>query len=267
MKYYIWKEERNIIGSISTFKQTNSSLHLENKKNKSNKDDEIKSLQNQEDDLKKQLQQVRSSNEDLATKQVSIKSLENKIEQIDSQIQADNVTASDNNNNNDNNNIKTKSSDQDTLISSFISYKQINTVNSVRKSIKGRVAELRSDAALDAGSGTGESAKSENNEADKDDAIENALGSKIGKLSSNIVRENQNKNSSNSKAQTSKVNEDKTSIDPMDIKSTRSILQISKYKKGEDVKNDTDKTKSIDVSVWFFILTYEPSYGELVIFI
>lgn len=245
------KGRGNVVGSISTFKQTNSSLHLENKKNKTNKDDEIKSLQNQKDDLKKQLQQVRSSNEDSATKQISIKSLENQIEQIDSQIQLDNATSSDNNNNNidDKNNVKTKNSDQSALISGFISYKEIDTVNSVRKSFKGISTELRSDAALDASNGAGESAKSENNKADKADAIANALGSKMGKLTSNIVRENQNNNTINSKVQTLKNNKDEAGTDPMYTKLTKGILELSEYKKGEDSKNDLDKTKSIDVSV------------------
>lgn len=244
-----------MVSSISSLKNTNSSVSLGNTKSKTNEDNEIKSLQSQENDLKKQLQAVRSSNVDSNTKQISIKSLENQIQEVDSQIQQvqlnNSIATNNSNNSNNNNNSSTgnsKSSDESALVSSSVLYKQMDISNAMRKSFKGKSAELRSDATLDEGSGDEKGAQAENNEANKDDAIANALNGRIAKLSNSITKAYQNDNSNSSKVQTPKSNKDKTSTDDIDSKLDKNILKTSEPKNNKNVKDDSDKATYIDVS-------------------
>lgn len=227
---------------ISSINRKNVSLPLDNKKNKTN-DDEVKSLQSQEDDLKKQLQTVRSSNSDAGTKQTSIKSLENQIQQIDSQIQQtqlNNATTTAKTNTNTN----TK---EDILISSSVLYKQMNMINATRKSFKGQSAVLTSDAALDEGHGSGNLAASEMQQAGRDDARADALSSKLGELNNNITKTLEKGDSKISEVQTSKTDKDNTSTDTINSKLDKNISKTSQANNSKNVENDSDKAKAIDM--------------------
>lgn len=177
-------------------------------KNKSNDniDNEIKSLQGQADELKKQISQIRSGKSGNGGNiEQQIKPLQQQIDEIQGQIQelqlSKTMDKTDNSNSNDSSKVSdTKDSSNENAVLMYGSvYNEITKFSGVDKHLKGEAAVLKSDADVDEGLGDYRGAAKKRVIAAKDEARASSVIDKVSKLekkavdSGNKANENQDK--------------------------------------------------------------------------
>lgn len=214
----------------------------------------VKSLERQKDNIQKQIDEIRNGKEDMKAKQELIKPLEQQIQEIESQIQQeqmDNVS-----NKNDNSDVKSKKQSSATnnvsnannqkiaedmlFLNSANTYKQIKSVNSIKKGLMGRANELNSDADMDEMTGNLRGAEKNRSEAAANKGRASGLESKIGELNHKINADVKN---TIDKTQ-NKTTDDSESVKVSIKKTSGSDKDLKEYGKNNC---DDDKDKSIDV--------------------
>ncbi|MFL0253267.1 FlxA-like family protein [Clostridium neuense] len=180
--------------SISISNVTHGNYIPTKNKSSDDTDNQIKSLQSQEDGLKKQISEIRSGKTGSADIQQQIKPLQEQIEQIEAQIQELQVSKStdktDDNNVNDNSKINgnnENSANEDSVLMYGSVYNEISKVGSLGKHLKGESAVLKSDADVDDSLGDYKGAARKRKLAAGDEARTNSITRKVAKLEKKAI--------------------------------------------------------------------------------
>lgn len=222
-----------MVGSISNI--GHGSYMPVKSKSTDNTDSEIKSLQGQVDELKKQVSEIQSGKSggggDI---QQQIKPLQKQIEQIEAQIQqlqlskATDKTDDNNVNNSKADNAKENNNENAVLMYGNV-YNEISKTNSMSKHLKGEAAVQKSDAEFDESLGNYGGAAKKRKLAAQNEARANVIARKVSKLEKQVVDS------------TDKVNTDQNKV--MKAENTYRTNDIAKDKNEDDL----DKEKSIDI--------------------
>lgn len=166
-------------------------------KNKSSDDtdNQIKSLQSQADELKKQISEIRSGKAGNGSDmQEKIKPLQEQIEEIEAQIQELQVSKTtdktDDNNVSDNSKVNgnnENSASEDSILMYGSVYNEISKTDSVGKHLKGESAVLKSDADVDESLGNYRGAAKKRKLAAGDEARANSVTRKVSKLEKKVM--------------------------------------------------------------------------------
>lgn len=176
---------------VNSILHANNSSHMAIKQKATDDiDNQIKSLQSQADELKKQISEIRSGKAGNGSDmQEKIKPLQEQIEEIEAQIQQLQVSKTtdktDDNNVNDNSKVSgnnENSTGENSLLMYGNVYNEISKIDSVGKHLKGESAVLKSDADIDEGLGNYRGAAKKRKLAAGDEARANSVTRKVSKL-------------------------------------------------------------------------------------
>lgn len=209
-------------------------------KSTDNTDSEIKSLQSQIDEIRKQISEMQSGKSGVGGDiQQQIKPLQEQIEQIEAQIQqlqlskTTDKTDDNNINNNANNNKKLdddkENNNENALLLYGNVYNEIRKTNSMAKHSKAEAAVNRSDAEFDERLGNYTGAAKKRKLAAQNEARANVIAGKASKLEKQVVDS------------TDKVNTDQNKV--IKAENTYRANDIAKDKNEDDL----DKGQSVDI--------------------
>lgn len=205
---------------VKTISHVNHSYAPTKSKSADNTDDQIKSLQGQVDDLKKQIAEIRSGKSSNGSNiEEQIKPLQKQIDQIEAQIQELQLNKAtdktDDNNSNDSSKVSdTKdNSNEDAVLMYGNVYNEISKASGVGKHLKGEAAVLKSDADVDEGLGDYRGADKKRKIAARDEARANSAIGKVYKLEKKAVDSADKVNKDQDKNDTDRYTAEGKSVD------------------------------------------------------
>ncbi len=235
---------------------SNGGIQTITQSKKDTSQDEIKSLENQKDQLEKQLDNIKNGSGDTNAKQQLMKPIQEQIQQIEAEIQQKQVESVDSKNdqsddksqtNTKSNSINTqgnsKYSGEDLLLDASKIYKQIKTVNSVRSGLIGKANELNSDADMDEMVHNSKMAEIDRGKASENKGRAVSLESKVGKLNGEMNKDIKNE-IEKTKDIDGHVQENAKTDDKQSVLKGKNLKEYDKNV-GED--NKEDKNKCINV--------------------
>lgn len=178
--------------------------------NNSNVDNEVKALQSQKSQIEKEIEKIKGNT--TTTQKIKddlIKPLQKQIDEIESEIQQKQMeNIQDNNDNNtnktsssaDNNNLKNKNdlTNDNLLLNNLDAYNSIKNMSHLKTLLKGSSSVLSTEAEIDEGRGNKIAAAKKRTQATKNDININSINSKIykqsAKINKNISKTNNVKN-------------------------------------------------------------------------